>query len=71
MRCDCCDVILTPQESVRRFKDSGEFTNTCSRCLRDIGVPTIEGRAYDDEVVEVDYLEDSGLLFDDDNLDEV
>lgn len=69
MHCDCCDVLLTPQESVRRFRDSGEFTNTCTRCLRDIPIPTVEGRNYkdDDDIDDDDYK----LPFDDDDLDEI
>ena len=42
MRCTCCNVILTPQESVRKFRESNEYTDTCTRCLRDIPVPTID-----------------------------
>ena len=46
MRCISCDCILTPQESVRKFKDSGEYTETCSGCLQYIPVATTEGEAY-------------------------
>jgi hypothetical protein len=69
MRCDCCDVLLTPQESVRRFRDSGAFTNTCTRCLRDIPVDTVEGSAFREEE-DVDY-KDHALPFDNDDLDEI
>ena len=48
MRCQCCNVILTPQESVRKFRDSGSFTDTCSKCLRDIPASTVEGKAFKD-----------------------
>lgn len=69
MHCDCCDVLLTPQESVRKFRDSGAFTNTCTRCLRDIPVATVEGRNYkdNDNLDEDDYQ----LPFDNDDLDEI
>ena len=67
MRCDCCSVILTPQESVRKFRDSGEYTNTCNKCLRDIPVPTVEGAAYDEDMI--DMTQDD--TFDDDDLDEI
>lgn len=59
MRCQCCNVILTPQESVRKFRDSGVYTDTCGKCLRDVSLPTIEGKAfkeyedYDDSFTEV------------------
>lgn len=68
MKCDCCDVILTPQESVRKFRDSGEYTNTCSRCLRDIDVPTKEGNAFEEDSKNDD---DDLTYFDDDDLDEI
>ena len=48
MRCQCCNVILTPQESVRKFRDSLVFTDTCGKCLKDIDVPTVEGKAFKD-----------------------
>lgn len=60
MKCSCCDVILTPQESVRKFKESGMYTDTCSRCLREIGLPTEEGKNYseiNDEDIDVEYDE--------------
>ena len=67
MRCVCCNVILTPQESVRKFRDWGEYTDTCTRCLRDIPVPTVEGAAYDEDMI--DMIQDD--TFDDDDLDEI
>lgn len=47
MRCSCCDVILTPAESVRRFKESGEFVDMCNKCLSTISddVRVVEGNA--------------------------
>lgn len=68
MRCDCCDVILTPQESVRKFRDSGAYTNTCTRCLRDIPVDTVEGASFDSDGVD---SKDYDLPFDNDDLDEI
>lgn len=68
MRCDCCSVILTPQESVRKFRDSGEYTNTCTKCLRDIPVATVEGINYADYNDSDDYVEGP---FDNDDLDEI
>ncbi len=46
MRCVCCNVTLSAQECVRRFKESNVFTDTCTKCLRDINVPTVEGVNY-------------------------
>lgn len=67
MRCVCCNTILTPQESVRRFKISGEFTDSCGTCLREINMPTTEGNAFDeDSIKEVDREED-----DNDSMEEL
>ena len=68
MRCTCCNTILTPQESVRKFRDSQVYTDTCSRCLRDIDVPTVEGNAFDEDSIEV---EEKFTGFDNDDLDEI
>ena len=32
MRCYCCNVILTPQESTRKFT-SGDFVDMCNKCF--------------------------------------
>lgn len=66
MRCQCCNVTLSTQESVRKFRDSGRYTDTCSRCLRDIDVPTVEGVNYQDDMFG-DYSDEP---FDDEELDE-
>ncbi len=33
MRCLCCNVILSDKEATRRYGVSGEFVDTCDRCL--------------------------------------
>ena len=43
MRCYCCNKILTPQESTRKFADSGEYTDMCNACLDTIDVSTEDG----------------------------
>lgn len=67
MRCVCCDVILTPQESVRKFKESGEFTDTCNSCLKYIDVPTKEGNAFEEQDNDENIVDQS---YDDNDLDE-
>ena len=51
MRCTCCNAILTPAESVRRFKESQEFVDMCNKCLSTISdeVKVVEGNAPDEE----------------------
>ncbi len=66
MRCSCCNVVLTPQESVRKFRDSGQYTDTCTKCLRDIPVATVEGAAFEE-----DYIDYVDKPFDNDDLDEI
>lgn len=33
MRCYCCNVILTPQQATRKFKESETFVDMCDKCL--------------------------------------
>lgn len=45
MRCTACNVILTPSESVRKFKESGTYVDFCNKCLSTISdsVTTVDG----------------------------
>ncbi len=60
MRCFACNCILTPQESVRRFKESRECVDLCSGCLTTVQdeVEIVEGRVpkqyLDEDEVEGD-----------------
>jgi hypothetical protein len=51
MRCYSCNNILTTQESVRRFKNSGDFVDMCNKCLSSISdeVDTVDGKASDED----------------------
>jgi hypothetical protein len=49
MRCYSCNVILSTSESVRRFKQSGEFTELCTKCLNTIDDVETEDGAYEEE----------------------
>jgi hypothetical protein len=55
-RCVACNVILTPSESVRRFKHSGEFVDMCNKCLSTISddVEVVDGNADDGDEGEYD-----------------
>jgi hypothetical protein len=54
VRCDCCNKILKPSESTRKFKLSGAYTNTCNECLAEIAddsdefTKTVEGAGVDE-----------------------
>jgi hypothetical protein len=43
MRCQCCNKNLTDFESTARHAITGEFLDTCRKCLKDIPVP-VQGR---------------------------
>jgi hypothetical protein len=38
MRCDCCDRVLTDFEATLRHKKTGEFLNTCLKCLEGLDI---------------------------------
>jgi len=72
-RCECCNNILTPQESVRKFRESGAYTNSCGPCLRDIGIATVEGNVYRGGYVEDDdpvYEKKDDHVFDEPFIDD-
>lgn len=43
-RCDCCNKVLDDYETTLRHAVTGEFLNTCSKCLKGLGIPK-KGRA--------------------------
>jgi len=55
MRCNCCNVVLTPQESTRKFKVSGDYVDMCNKCFNTIE----EDVEYVDSDVDDDYLEEN------------
>jgi hypothetical protein len=59
-RCYACNCILTTQESVRKFKGSGTFTELCSSCLSTISeeVETVEGAYVEEPEKDDDWDED-------------
>lgn len=55
MRCQCCNNPLSSAEAVAKFKLSGEYTDTCNKCLRTMDVEVIRGGAVAEEDL---YIED-------------
>ena len=52
MHCDCCDKLLTYEETRIRFKHSGAFANTCRSCLDTMDTEyTFPRPSYEEEVV--------------------
>lgn len=39
MHCDCCDKLLTDWECSLRSVSTGDFVNTCSKCLEGLNIP--------------------------------
>lgn len=55
MRCYCCNNILKPSESTRKFKESGTYTDMCDRCISDISdIDTIEGEGVDEDLFDAE-----------------
>jgi hypothetical protein len=51
MRCYACNVILTPLEATRKFEESGEFVDLCTKCLGTIAEDVLldEENIFDEE----------------------
>lgn len=39
MRCDCCNRKLNDYETTLRHTHTGEFLNTCMKCIDGLGIP--------------------------------
>lgn len=54
MRCYCCDKPLSGVESTRKFKESGNYTDMCDKCLKtltdDYDIETVEGEGVDEDL---------------------
>jgi hypothetical protein len=58
MHCDCCDKLLTDYEASFKGKISGEYLNTCSKCLEGLGIAYTGNNIFTDkEVNELDEYE--------------
>lgn len=53
-RCDCCNKKLNEYELTAKHAETGEYLNTCMKCLNGLGIP-IDGR---DDLSKVDVPED-------------
>ena len=42
MRCVICDVLLSDFEATRKHADTGEYLDTCSKCMSYTKIPTID-----------------------------
>ena len=77
MRCYCCNRNLSDYESTLRHPETGEFLDTCRKCLSDIPIEPLEGKCpenssyYDETEDEYDdpllHITDDIEVEDDDN----
>jgi hypothetical protein len=61
MRCSCCNKALSDFESTLRHRHTGEFLDTCTKCLKGLSIPT-KGRAdlrHKEEAQEMDFSDAS------------
>lgn len=42
MRCVICDVLLSDFEATRKHADTGDYLDTCNKCLSYTKIPTID-----------------------------
>jgi hypothetical protein len=42
MRCYCCNNNLTDFESTRRSAETGDFLEMCNRCVKGMGIATVD-----------------------------
>lgn len=59
MRCQCCNRALNDFESTLKSANTGQYLDTCNKCLKELGIKTV-GRS-DLEVFEDAYDEDDGV----------
>jgi len=67
MRCSCCNKNLSDYESTLKSATTGDYLDTCKKCLQDLNIPTLpnprnplEGAPddFDIEDIDDDYRED-------------
>lgn len=58
MHCDCCDKLLTDYECSIKHRVEGYYLNTCTKCLRDLGIPFVGNTSLSRKPTDEDLLED-------------
>lgn len=49
MRCLSCNRILSSFESTRKYTKSHEYVDLCKRCIKDLGITTVDREDLRDE----------------------
>lgn len=71
MRCDCCNKRLNDYETTLKSTLTGEYMNTCVKCLDGLPIKTtgrpdlLQIKEVNEEVADNDYLVDDILTSDD------
>jgi hypothetical protein len=68
MRCDCCNRRLNDYESTLKHAELGCYMNTCVKCLKSLGIPTVGRDDLAKHAVVEDIADDD--LYDQDAEDE-
>lgn len=69
MRCDCCNRNLNDYESTLRAENSGEYLNTCLKCLKGLNIKAIARGDLDaDEEADDEYEYLTELDYDDEDV---
>lgn len=42
MRCVCCNAPLNDFESTRKYAVTGDYLDTCNKCIRGLGIETVD-----------------------------
>lgn len=63
MRCQCCNKNLNDWESTLKSAHTGEYLDTCKRCLKGMGIETLTNQHNPDEAApaDFDFIEDEFL----------
>jgi hypothetical protein len=64
MRCSCCNRNLSDYESTLRSATTGDYLDTCKKCLQDLNIPTLKNTKHspdapapDDDLVDFDEID--------------
>jgi hypothetical protein len=61
MRCYCCNRNLSDYESTLKSATTGEYLDTCKKCLEDLNIPVLKNQhdSYASDVEDEDFVEEN------------
>lgn len=63
MRCCCCNKNLSDKESTMKHPITGEYLDTCRKCLQDIPITPVESSLEDEEYFDDDTAVDNEFFY--------